>query len=140
MSWTARPTVYKGTQMRSRMEAAWAGALDLHGDKEWVYEPQCFASEEGQYLPDFVVKELHAYVEVKPLFASLPRHDEMERWQRIIRATEPEATLTLIVGYGWPVNFWPIPIDVKPDVYECLIDLQRLRVGGDDYDLGPVRR
>jgi hypothetical protein len=48
----ARPTIYKGIQMRSRLEAAYAQHLDAD-NYPWEYEPECFADETGQYLPDF---------------------------------------------------------------------------------------
>lgn len=48
----ARPTLYKGIQMRSRLEADYAADLDKQGYR-WAYEPECFASETGQWLPDF---------------------------------------------------------------------------------------
>lgn len=48
----ARPTTYKGIQMRSRLEADYAASLDHQGYR-WAYEPQCFASDAGQWLPDF---------------------------------------------------------------------------------------
>ena len=69
-----RPTTYNGIEMRSRLEAGFAAWLDGN-DFEWEYEPRAFASEAGQYLPDFrlhrVRSALHwdmvtAYVEVKP--------------------------------------------------------------------------
>ena len=54
MSFKARPTIYKGIHMRSRLEATFAQHLD-HSDcgRHWRYEPECFADETGQYLPDF---------------------------------------------------------------------------------------
>jgi hypothetical protein len=48
----ARPTTYEGSQMRSRLEADYAASLDRMG-RRWAYEPQCFASAAGQWLPDF---------------------------------------------------------------------------------------
>jgi len=39
--------------MRSRTEALYAASL--HGIATWEYEPECFADEHGQYLPDFRV-------------------------------------------------------------------------------------
>ena len=84
----ARPTVYKGIQMRSRLEARWAAELDAWG-VEWLYEPRAYADENGQYLPDFEVHNEGKtfFVEVKPtetaaeaapsriapLFSSLPK-------------------------------------------------------------------
>ena len=70
-----RKTVYKGITMRSRLEAGFAAWLDSkHFD--WAYEPCAFASENGQYLPDFRLPGVFVawreqplstvYVETKP--------------------------------------------------------------------------
>ena len=65
----ARPTTYKGIQMRSRLEADYAAALD-RAERRWEYEPTCFAGENAQWLPDFRASfgetSTDAYVEVKP--------------------------------------------------------------------------
>src|SRR5262245_46645920 len=63
----ARPTIYNGIQMRSRLEARIAAVLDGMG-AEWAYEPQAFASNNGQYLPDFLIKSpaQEFYIEVRP--------------------------------------------------------------------------
>lgn len=70
----ARPTVYKGIQMRSRLEAGFAAWLDGQC-LQWQYEPFAVAGPEGQYLPDFVVSNLvfvtrgavvPTFIEVKP--------------------------------------------------------------------------
>lgn len=73
----ARPTLYKGIQMRSRLEADFAGALDRDGYK-WEYEPTCFAGPDGQWLPDFYCDEIGdgVYIEVKP--ASLATFDTFD--------------------------------------------------------------
>lgn len=47
----AKPTLYGGYQMRSRLEARWAAMLDELG-WEWRYEP-CYLDD---WLPDFEVK------------------------------------------------------------------------------------
>lgn len=67
----ARPTLYKGIQMRSRLEADYAAHLDSDGTP-WEYEPTCFANERGQWLPDFRTwpygdtSGAPTYVELKP--------------------------------------------------------------------------
>jgi len=70
----ARPTIYNGIKMRSRLEAGFAAWLDRH-HFEWEYEPYALATEDGQYLPDFVIHNVFAawrsepvtvFVEVKP--------------------------------------------------------------------------
>ena len=70
----ARPTTYKGIRMRSRLEAGYAMWLDtIHA--QWEYEPECYATEAGQYLPDFRIDNIRdtlgperfpVFVEVKP--------------------------------------------------------------------------
>lgn len=52
----ARPTIYRGTQMRSRTEAKAAAAYDRAG-LTWLYEPLCYANAQAQYLPDFVIAD-----------------------------------------------------------------------------------
>lgn len=110
----ARPTTYKGIVMRSRLEASRAEQLDRIG-RRWTYEPMCFASPAGQYLPDFridhgglvpidgteptVWRFVHAYEEIKPApFAK--DFDWIERTQyqmTIIWASEPDAELVIYV-------------------------------------------
>lgn len=76
-NYKARPTTYRGIEMRSRLEAGYAAWLD-QWSFDWEYEPQAFASQRGQYLPDFLLKKVpearadgkvvttDVYVEVKP--------------------------------------------------------------------------
>lgn len=106
-----RPTYYKGTLMRSRTEADYAGYMDRnHAD--WSYETDCFANEAGQYLPDF--KADGDFVEVKSdEELSLEQHERhadrmariygyLERME-IIWASIPRARLKLVFhryGYG----------------------------------------
>lgn len=102
-----RPTVYKGIEMRSRLEAGYAAWLD-RWFFEWDYEPCAFSSPEGrQYLPDFRVRNVRvlgfhngpvtAYVEVKPLAAlqDPERRRQVLEDLTIIRRAEPGA-VTLI--------------------------------------------
>lgn len=103
----ARPTTYKGIQMRSRLEASFAARLDAVSAR-WQYEPRCFANEHGQYLPDFQLLNVSGsgfYVEVKP--GSLLHGDEktvignvdavMEKME-IIWSSEPDAALEIFVA------------------------------------------
>lgn len=93
-TWTARPTVYRGVQMRSRLEARFAAILDSDGF-EWTYEPRAYASQDGQYLPDFEVG--NGLIEVKPTIelAILA----MERMQ-IVRASDTKAVLVIACPFG----------------------------------------
>jgi hypothetical protein len=72
----ARPTTYRGIRMRSRLEADFARWLDGPASPwrakgyAWAYEPECFADERAQYLPDFrltATGKPTQYIEVKPI-------------------------------------------------------------------------
>lgn len=59
-------TVYKGYRFRSRLEAKWAVYFDLIGI-EYQYEHQGFVLDKKiNYLPDFFLPGIDAYVEIKP--------------------------------------------------------------------------
>jgi len=92
---TGRPTYYKSTKMRSRTEAKVAAELDRLG-MEWTYEGDAFASERGQYLPDFVVGELGdgpLVIEVKPKTEQIgPALAKM----LVVWDTDPTAALVVI--------------------------------------------
>ena len=60
----AIPTLYKGIEFRSRLEADAASFFDSLGIR-WLYEPQGFLLPSGHYLPDFYLTELLMWVEVK---------------------------------------------------------------------------
>lgn len=117
---TARPTVYKGILMRSRLEATFAAMMD-ENEAAWAYEPKCFADETGQYLPDFSEwdpdhPELqHSYIEVKPFAPPGPETDAIKRRMEIIWSSEPIAALTIWTPtYSWFGNprYWEPPSDV----------------------------
>lgn len=58
-------TKYSGVFFRSRLEARWAVYFDLCG-MTWAYEPTIFDFPNGpSYLPDFWLRELEVWVEVK---------------------------------------------------------------------------
>lgn len=94
----ARPTLYQGVGMRSRLEARFAAGFDKAG-LSWVYEPNCFADATGQYLPDFRVGKRAPwwYVEVKPHDDDI---DDVAARMEIIWASEPNATLIVLCGNG----------------------------------------
>lgn len=99
----ARPTVYNGIRMRSRLEAGFASWLDkMH--ITWAYEVEALSAPGiGQWLPDFVI-EVAAdrddgvnvfYVDVKPkVFLDDRTHasEELVRWQRIVSACQLTGT------------------------------------------------
>jgi hypothetical protein len=57
-------TIYRGYRMRSRLEARWAVYFDAIG-VEWEYEIEGFETEGGKYLPDFWLKTVDMWAEVK---------------------------------------------------------------------------
>lgn len=59
-------TRYKGYRFRSRLEARWAVFFDTLGLK-WEYEKEGFdLGQRGYYLPDFWLKSLKCWIEIKP--------------------------------------------------------------------------
>ncbi len=106
----ARPTTYKGIRMRSRLEAIFAASLESVMQEEperfappvWEYEPMCFASQRGQYLPDFAYwirqhdgTAARVYIEVKPVIRSQEMLDDILERMSIIWDSEPDAILSL---------------------------------------------
>lgn len=108
----ARPTVYKGIQMRSRLEADYASALDRDGET-WAYEPACFAGPDGQWLPDFRIGHDGICVEVKPAhlitwdtdswLEVYERVDKILRQMTVAWLSEPRTPLQLV--------FWTYGVD-----------------------------
>lgn len=103
----ARPTLYKGIQMRSRLEASWAQWWD-EGELPWAYEPVCFASEVGQYLPDFRVDLPHRamYVEIKPFEPAEAEVFTIQDRMEIIWASDPRSMLCLEFGRPEDDEVW----------------------------------
>ena len=63
---TPLPSVYKGYQCRSRLEARWLCFLDTLG-MQFIYEPEGFKFEDGTcYLPDLYFPEIRTWAEIKP--------------------------------------------------------------------------
>lgn len=111
-TWKARPTVYRGVEMRSRTEARFAAVLDRVG-YTWDYEPRAYGSMRGQWLPDFEltngVPGHRSFVEVKPTrdaaYAAIPK-------VRVVFASEPDASVIVT----WPEPDGPFKIlKVSPE-------------------------
>lgn len=160
----ARPTVYEGVRMRSRLEAGfaqWADSFGLGVD----YEPQAFASAGGQYLPDFRLRYVWVegalwrgdphdsvlWVEVKPELptgAALVRlHERME----IIHHSEPDAALAicykdptpgLLVKINDSTSWWPSVWTIGEHPYHIGVarplDVAGLLPWPDGYWKGPL--
>ena len=63
---------YKNIIFRSSWEVIVAKWLDKN-NFSWQYEPQRFYFNDCSYLPDFYVKELNTYIEVKGRYSELDR-------------------------------------------------------------------
>lgn len=105
--------------MRSRLEAGFAQLLDRN-NLNWSYESRAFASQAGQYLPDFEVFDGgHPwFFEVKPEgHGTISVLDRM----KIILGTHPHARLQVFEG-SWSngeyryelAQQWPPPKPPKP--------------------------
>lgn len=113
----ARPTIYNGIQMRSRLEARVAAWLDSLG-ATWVYEPVAFASPEGQYLPDFELVAdpsvwgpltRRVYLEVKGHLAFDDYFAIQNRIASIVCHSDPRAVLLIaderLLELGWASSY-----------------------------------
>jgi hypothetical protein len=129
-------TGYKGYRFRSRLEARWAVFFDAL-DIKWQYEPQGYTvgPNKRPYLPDFLLPELRAFVEVKgdperldlePL-ADLVRRNRDASFLLIlgqIPLLEPGAVPThamLMPAFDWQMKLPPIPM-----VHRALAAVQTL--------------
>jgi hypothetical protein len=129
----ARPTLYRGIRMRSRLEADYAANLDRMGC-QWTYEPECFASADCQWLPDFLVRfpdgtTPDMYIEVKPAEPLIQLEDRsidyfnnvddvLKRMGSAAWASEPNATLSLVFWqYGGPFYLVVYAIDMEAPWY-----------------------
>jgi len=107
-------TVYKGYRFRSRLEARWAVFLDALG-LEWEYEKEGFDFAGVKYLPDFWIKTVNMWAEVKPNY----RFDKAAR-NLVIQLAHETGHPVLMLG-GVPENMPYIAIDKDGyEVDECL--------------------
>jgi hypothetical protein len=83
--------MYKGVQMRSRLEVAFALYLDRLGEK-WKYEPAIYGPRGEGYLPDFQIlgSTRPTFIEVKP---NIDDVKEAKARMEIIWDTYPDAIL-----------------------------------------------
>lgn len=137
----ARPTIYKGIQMRSRLEAGLAAWLDKN-HFIWEYEPYALATEDGQYLPDFVLTDVFAawlpdpakvFVEVKPNSYSVEgRRDLFPETYGLTHATCDLNCLPMETGRiaGWLKEAGKPPRVVHS--HDCAIEVETRQIA-DNY-------
>jgi hypothetical protein len=84
------PTVYQGTQFRSKLEAEWAQFFDAYGIP-YEYEPRGFVTEIGFALPDFWLSRGEQFFEVKGRWTQV----EDEKFAALARELAP---IALVLG------------------------------------------
>jgi len=92
----ARPTVYNGVQMRSRLEARAAYFLDEVG-VAWQYEPRAYKDGPEEYLPDFQIAP-RTFIEVKP--ANLDHTEAVSLAIAVLGAARPDFHLWVLLSNG----------------------------------------
>jgi hypothetical protein len=90
----ALPTYWHGTTFRSRLEARWAIFFDALGLR-WQYEPEGYALPAGNYLPDFFLPEIDAWIEVKP-------EGWNEQAEKLAMQLSDATGFPAFVAYGFP--------------------------------------
>ena len=142
-NFTPRPTIYKGIQMRSRLEAGFAAWLD-RVNLSWEYEPHALANEHGQYLPDFLVRDCLTFVDSNEwgdVYIELKPTTSVIDWARIQQArdvcrraiTDGNNGLFVVViadmGTYFPVQDAPLSVEHWNMVPMAWVDCDR-QVGG----------
>lgn len=92
-------TRYKGYRFRSRLEARWAVFFDAIGI-EWEYEPQGYYVGGRAYLPDFYLRSLGVFVEIKP-----PSPPDFEGVCRLMEAFR-NGVGPIVLFMGDPGEWW----------------------------------
>ncbi len=81
----AKPTIYRGTQFRSRLEARAAAAFDRKG-WSWRYEVDNYQAGNTGYTPDFFIEESFNlwpfWIEVKPNMAAVDDDHKARQFAR----------------------------------------------------------
>lgn len=92
-------TRYKGYRFRSRLEARWAVFFETLG-KDWRYEVEGYLLPNGtKYLPDFIVDDWRACVEIKP--GCITTTERMAYLARLNRLEDLGFRTMLIAGEPW---------------------------------------
>ena len=89
---------YKELKLRSSWELAFAQYLDSM-NYTWDYEPESFDTSHGFYTPDFWVKELNSYIEVKGYFRDQNAKDKFEEFSKTHSAILADLNYFKSLGY-----------------------------------------
>lgn len=93
----AKPIKVGDYVYRSRTEARWGLMFERLGI-EFVYEPKCFSTKFGYYLPDFYLTKENLWIEVKPNLMSGPKCAEVDKLGDVVSQTSKNG----IVLCGFP--------------------------------------
>ena len=90
----------RGQAFRSRLEARWAVFFDRLG-VEYDYEKEGFELGGTRYLPDFWLRKMGVWVEIKP-----QREPEEEEWRKVcLLAQAHSAPVVVLCGDPWPNEY-----------------------------------
>lgn len=113
-NFAAIPTVYRGIQMRSRLEAKWACVFDSLGWR-WEYEPLDLKG----WIPDFVLDikgfKKPVLAEIKPIFDYQEDRSTIIKIEQALGAPKPaelRAPGERSDDSGWDVFFATLPYEV----------------------------
>jgi hypothetical protein len=112
----AKPTVYRGIRLRSRLEARWAGVLDAAG-LVWLYEPDVVdVGKWGLYRPDFWLPAQRTWLEVKG-----PHMDRAEKTRALARklGRDGQVLMATVAGVCWRVPASGRPSQAEVHVGRC---------------------
>ena len=91
------PTIYKGIEMRSKLETKIAMFLDALNIK-WKYEPKQFLLSNGtHYIPDFYLSDMKMWIEVKGLIL---KHNR-EISEVFVKENKTELLMISNIGNVW---------------------------------------
>lgn len=107
-----RPTWYQDHEMRSMLEVHWAIMLDEMSVR-WEYELAYFDfGTDGMYLPDFWLKDLGVWLEVKG-----PYPTEEERLKCML--LEATTGYSAVIAYGDPLHLLVNAPDIEGGILHC---------------------
>lgn len=133
---TAIPTIYAGTQFRSRLEARWAVFFDTIG-LEWEYEPEAYTDGETSYLPDFWMPGIGMFFEVKPNYIGSDAEFQVATKKAKMLASGSHRTL--VMSYGPPsdgYNLVLFPTDCECEWGKVLVECGPYAIREDRRDDG----
>jgi hypothetical protein len=94
-------TRYGGYLFRSRLEARWAVYFKTVGI-DFEYESEGFDLPSGYYLPDFYLRDIDVYIEIKPQW---PTEKDDLRAKQLGRELRETGSYFVIL-YGDPLDFY----------------------------------